>query len=356
MLLKSMLKNELESFQEKHGFPGFTCAYIIADGTIEEIASGFADKETHEPMTPQSRMLAASVGKTFVAATLLALTYEKQLNLDDALSLWLGEWDWYTRLPNHETMTIRNLLTHSAGMPNHVCTEEFLKLFKRKESHFTPECLLACIFDQPPLFEAGKGWTYSDTGYILLGLIIETVTGKSYDEELERRFLKPLKLDSTKPSNQPLLNGLVSGYTALDNPFGLPEKTVDKTGALLWNPAVEWTGGGLISTSRDLAIWAKLLYEGRVMQAKYLAELLQSVPINQEESQARYGAGCVIIPATPWGEQWGHWGVIPGYTSSMRYYPEYQVAIAFQINTDVCVFDTVSEMEKRLADIVIKGT
>lgn len=355
-LLKSRLKYELDHLQEKHGFPGITCAYVLSDGTFGEVASGFADREAKEPMTPRSRMLAASVGKTFVAATVLALANAGQLNLDDPLSLWLSKCDWYSHLPNHETIRIRHLLTHSAGIPNHVHTKKFLQLLSHREFRFVPESLLSCIFDQSPLFEAGKGWAYTDSGYILLGLVIEVATGKTYYRELEQWFLGPLKLHCTTPSDHLLLPGLVPGYTALDNPFGLPRKTVDKTGALVWNPAVEWTGGGLISNSRDLAVWAKVLYEGHAMQSEYLVELLQSVSMNEGESKGRYGAGCVIFSNTPLGEQWGHLGIIPGYTSSMRYYPEHEVAIVFQINTDESVSGIINDMEQSLAAIVTGGS
>ena len=124
---------------------------------------------------------------------------------------------------------------------------------------------------------------------------------------------------------------------------------------MVWDPVVEWTGGGLISTSRDLAVWAKLLYEGHAMQSDYVTDLFQSVPVRDDDSKVRYGAGVLIDQKDPLGEKWGHNGVIPGYSSSMRYYPKYGVAVAFQTNTDSGVSAFVSDMEYRLAEIVIRG-
>ena len=340
-------------------FPGATVAYVLPDGTIGEVASGFADLETKEPMTTKSRMLAASVGKTFVAAIVVALAKEGRLNLDDLLSYWLSDRCWYSRLPNCETITLRHLLTHSSGIPDHVHIARFLQS-SSKEWHsdrpFSPESLIEYILDQAPLFEAGSCWAYTDTGYILLGLVIEKVTNNSYYEELKRRFLKPLKLDMTSSSDRPALPGLVAGYTAQDNVFGLPRKTVDESGVMVWNPSIEWTGGGLISTACDLAVWAKLLFEGRAIQSDYLTDLFHSVPVRDDDSGVRYGAGVLIEQKDPLGQRWGHGGIIPGYTSSMRYYPKYGVAVVFQMNADSGVSAFVGDIEHRLARIVIRRT
>jgi len=341
------VKAELNHLQKQYGFPGATVAYVLPDGTVNEVSCGVADLETKVPMTPKSRMLAASIGKTFVAAEVIALAKEGRIHLDDPLSKWLGERNWYKRLSNHETITLRHLLTHSAGLADHAHIASFQK------THFheaAPEELVEYILDQPPLYKPGNGWAYTDTGYILLGLVIEKAIGNSYSEEVERRFFKPLKLDTTSLSDTPHLPGLIAGYTAPDNPFGLPIKTIDQSGVMVWNPAVEWTGGGIISTSHDLALWAKMLYEGRAMPYDYLGDLLQSVPA---VGSARYGAAVVITQNARFGEIWGHYGVIPGYTSSVRYYPKYGIAIAFQINSDKDTPDYIGIMEQRLAKAIL---
>ena len=144
--MHQLIKFELDRLQSQYGFPGVTVAYVLSDGTIGEVASGLADIETREPMTTKSRMLAASIGKTFVAATVLALAKEGRLNLDDLLSHRLSDCSWYSRLPNHETITLRHLLTHSSGISDHVHTTRFLQLLSQKglhaDSYFTPESLI----------------------------------------------------------------------------------------------------------------------------------------------------------------------------------------------------------------------
>ncbi|MCB1111185.1 MAG: serine hydrolase [Chlamydiales bacterium] len=359
--LNQRFRAELNLLRNQYDFPGATASYILSDGRTGTVAIGFADIENEQPMTIDSRMLAASIGKTFVAATTVALAKEGRLTLDDPLSKWLGERNWYSRLPNCETITLRHLLTHSAGLPDHATITNFVDLFSNKglqvDHADIPELLVEFILDQPPLFEAGKGWHYTDTGYILLGLVIEAASGNNYYDEVDRRFLKPLGLDQTSPSNQTALPSLVAGYTPEDNFFRLPPKTVDNAGAMVWNPAIEWTGGGLISSSSDLARWSKLLYEGKAMSQDYLDDLLRSVSTGDQESRVTYGLGVAIEDKGLLGVRYGHGGVIPGYTSSMRYYPQHGVAIAFQINTDRGVSDhstqLIDDMEQRLAGIII---
>lgn len=362
--LEQRFQAELEALHSEYGFPGATAAYVLQDGTVGVAATGWSDVEAETAMTPQSRMLAASIGKSFVAATALALANEGLLNLDDPISTWLGDRDWFVRLPNHQTITLRHLLTHSAGLQDHVYTEAFAEALSENwrdtDNPLRPEALVAFVLDQPPLFEAGEGWSYTDTGYILVGLIIETVTPGSYYDEVAERFLVPLDLSLTAPSNEIRLPGLAAGYTAPGHPAGIPEKTTAGPGELVWNPAVEWTGGGLVSNPRDLALWAKALFEGRSMESPYLDDLLDGAPVGGDESGVHYGTGVALIDDTPFGPSWGHGGGIPGYSSSMRYFPDSGIAIAFQINTDIEAPDettsVVEEMERRLTELVISAT
>lgn len=352
---------ELAAVCEEYRFPGITAAYILPDGTVEGFATGFADIEENTSMTVESRMLAASIGKTFVAATTLALVHEGALRLDDPVSKWLGDRPWYARLPNHETVTVRQLLTHRSGIPNHVETSTFAEAFRTQwqapDEPFPAQQLIAFVLDQPALFPAGRGWRYSDTGYILAGLVIEAAAGHTYYEEVSRRFLKPLSLRSTAASDRVDLPGLAVGYLAEDNAFGLPKKTITPSGSMAWNPAVEWTGGGLISNPRDLVVWAKNLFEGDAFDGNYLDDLLKGLPIDDSEPHTRYGLGVAIHEESRIGRSYGHGGWIPGYCSSLRYYPDYGIAVAFQINTDIGIVDSsarvVEAIEIRLAQIVM---
>lgn len=355
--LEKRFQAELDRTRAELSFPGATAAYVLADGTVGVAASGLADVESRTPMTPHTRMLAASIGKSFVAATALALAQDGALDLDAPIERWLSDRPWLARLPNHDSITLRQLLTHSSGLPDHVHTPRFARAVAKRWNEpgnpFPPEALVEYVLDEPARFPAGGGWSYSDTGYILVGLVIEQVARRPYYEELQQRLLEPLGLTATKPSDRRALPGLAAGYTANDSPLGLPVKTTSAPGVMKWNPAVEWTGGGLVSTSRDLAVWGRALYEGRAFSGPYLDELLKSVPVGGASSGVRYGAGVAIHQHTPLGLSYGHGGSIPGYVSSLRYYSDHRIAVAFQINSDVGLDDAVDQIERRLADVVV---
>jgi len=358
--LEARFRQELQALWKEFGFPGATAAFILPDGSGGRAAAGLADLESNDAMRPESRMLAASIGKTFVAAATLALAEEGELGLQDPVRRWMGDRSWYSRLPNHASLTLDHLLHHTGGLPDHVYSEAFAEGWRKRRDEpgvpFSPESLISFILDQPPLFPAGQGWSYSDTGYILLGLIVEEVTGQSLNDVVMGRFLLPFRLGLTTPSDRRILPGLASGYADPMNPFGLPPKTTIAPGIMAWNPGVEWAGGGFASNSADLVVWAQKLYGGDALAGDYLPELLKGGPVDPETPGIRYGAGVAIYESSPLGPVWGHGGRIPGYISSMRYYPDYGVALAFQINTDVeSDHLLVSEMERRLAALVAGG-
>jgi D-alanyl-D-alanine carboxypeptidase len=335
--LTARFQKALDRLRDKVGFPGATAAFILADGRTASIATGVADKELATAMTADARMPAGSVGKTFAAAVALNLVKEGKLQLDGNIEQWLGDRPWFGRLPNAHEITLRHLLTHSAGLADHYKVEGFAKLLEAGREtgdpdwHVTPEQAVACILDTKPLFPAGKGFSYTDTGYILVGLIIEKVTGSTYYEEVQRRFLQPLELKSTGPSDHRAIPGLVPGYLAADNPLGLPAKTANGS-TMVFSPASEWTGGGLYSNPLDLVRWAKVLYEGRAMKIAYMEDLLRGVPWG-DSTTIRYGLG-VIESETPLGTRYGHSGWFPGYVTDVRYYPRERVAVAIQANSD----------------------
>jgi len=351
----------LSEFHARYGFPGATAAIALPDGGIVAAATGLADVEANRPMAPDTPMLAASIGKSFVAATVLSLEADGVLSRADLVSEHLGSFDWVRRLPNHATMTVGDLLRHGAGLPDHVHLESFqIEMAGRMGSGaaaFTPEEAIAFILDADPLFEAGAGWAYTDAGYLLLGLVIEAASGRSYYDLVSERFLNPLGLADTRPSNIRMLDGLAAGYVAEDNPFGLPPRTMDAQGTLLWDPAMEWTGGGLVSTSSDLAAWGQALFTGRAMDVPYLNRLLNGIPVSPDAPDILYGAGVAIYSQTSRGPVYGHGGWIPGYVSSLRHYADHGVTVAFQINTDVGIADDstdlVPALEAALADLAV---
>ena len=277
-ILVSQIQNKLDSLKNISGFPGATFAIVLDDGTLLSFATGVSDIENNISMKPSDRMFSGSAGKTFVASIIMQLCDNKKLDLDDKVSDYIGDKEWFHRIPNHKELTIRMLMNHTSGLERYEFKPEFTaELIKTPDKVWIPEELLAFIFDDEPLFKAGEGWAYSDTDYIIIGMIIEKLCNNSYYNELKNRILNPFGLKNTSPSNKRILEGLIPGYTGDgEPPFNLPGKVL-VDGEYPINPQFEWTGGGLITTSNDFALWAKNLYEGKVFSEEKLKEMLSAV-------------------------------------------------------------------------------
>jgi D-alanyl-D-alanine carboxypeptidase len=328
--VEAAVRAQVEAIRKQDGFPGATIAFVLPDNTLGKTAVGYADLEHHVPMRSKDRMLAGSVGKTFVSATLLQLVDEGKLRLDDKVRIWLGTRAWFNRLPNANDLTIRMLLDHTSGIPDHVEMQTFADAVHRAPAHvWKPEELLSFIFNKPPLFPAGSGWSYADTNYLLVGMIIELATHDSLYREVERRFLKPFNLIHTEPSDHPRLKGLVPAYADLTLSYGQPRKMAQHE-TYDFNPQFEWAGGGFISNSEDLARWVKILYQGHLFTDQTFAELVKGVDTPRGY---KYGLG-VYIRRTPLGVAYGHGGQIPGYYTITSYWPEKNLSVAMQFNTD----------------------
>jgi len=336
--------NVLTEIKARYDFPGATLAIALPDGTVCEMAAGVSDRETRRAMRSSDRMLSGSTGKTFVSATALHLAGQGKLSLDDPIAKWLGGEPFFAGLANANVITIRHLLSHSSGLIDHVYLEAYAHAVVVEKRAMEPRDLIAFILDQPALFAPGEGYSYTDTGYILLGLIIEKASGRSYYDVLRETFLERFNLERTSPSVTPKLAGLVPGYLATDNPFDLPVKTLDADGVMSYDPVLEWTGGGLISNSVDLARWGRILYGGRALDWDYRAELFRGGERGKEDALPRYGLG-VRVMETPLGLAYGHGGWIPGYRTQFAYYADIDAAIAIQINTDIAMMEDDSAIQ-----------
>jgi D-alanyl-D-alanine carboxypeptidase len=259
---------------------------------------------------------------------------EGKIGLDDKVSKYLGKEPWFNRLPNANDITVRQLMNHTSGLVRYEFKDEFTKyLTEHPMKVWTPEERLAYLLDEKPPFAAGKGWDYSDTNYIVLGMIIERVTGREFYAEADRRVIRKLKLKDTIPQAGPVMKGVIQGYAGPDNPFGGKDAMIDN-GKFVINPQLEWTGGGYASTALDLARWAKLMYEGKAYDSSLLPQVLDGVSAPMLGRETKYGLG-VIIRKTQAGTSYGHSGFFPGYLTDMMYFPEQKIAIALQVNTSV---------------------
>ena len=332
-VLRQKLQAQLDEWHKAGKFAGATLGVCPAEGDCFALATGFSDLEARRQMKPSDIMAAGSVGKTFALAVALQLVKEGKISLDEKIEKYLGAEKWFARLPNARAITVRQLMNHTSGLVRYEFKEQFTRdLTANPDKVWRPEELVAYLLDEKAPFEAGKGWDYSDTNYIVLGMIIEKVTGKKFYDEAERRVLKPLKFRRTFPQDRREIKGLIQGYAGANNPFGGKDQVLEN-GKFIINPQFEWTGGGFVSNAEDLARWAKAMYEGRAFDASLLPPVLDGVPARLGRD-AKYGLGVIIRP-TALGTTYGHSGFFPGYMTDMMYFPEHRIALAVQVNSSV---------------------
>ena len=251
---------------------------------------------------PGQRFRVGSITKTFTATVVLQLVDEGKLSLGDTLESRLPG-----VVPRGAEITIRQLLQHRSGLVNYTDYTSWLKGPSRAGT-LMPIDLLRFAGSKPLLFDPGTQWSYSNTNYVALGLVIEQITGSSYADELRRRIFEPLGLDKTELPQTRLLPDLD------DNGELLPgSKEYDRTGYEVdWaNPNVSWAAGGIVSNGRDLSRFYSALLKGRVVSTASLAAMRSTVAGGPDGG---YGLGILWIRARC-GRAWGHGGGILDYAT-----------------------------------------
>jgi D-alanyl-D-alanine carboxypeptidase len=142
-----------------------------------------------------------------------------------------------------------------------------------------------------------------------------------------------MNFKNTFPQDSRVIKGLIQGYAGENNPFGGTDAMI-RNGKFAINPQFEWTGGGMVSNSEDLARWAKTMYEGKAFDPKLLPQMLGGVSAPMLGRETKYGLGVIIRP-TRAGLSYGHSGFFPGYMTDVMYFPEHKIAVAVQVNSSV---------------------
>ncbi len=326
--VETAVRERLQAWLRERGATGTSAAWVGDDGGRGAVALG-ADA-VGAPLTAQSQLMTGSIGKTYVAAVALQLVHDGKLALDGKVGTVLGEEPWFAKVPNADAITLRQLLNHTSGVPEHVWKKAFQDaVAKAGDRAITAVECVGWILGDAPVGAPGAKWSYADTNYLLVGLCIEQVTGKRYDDVLRERILKPLHLDATVPNDARAVPGLACGMAS---GIGFHEGPVVADGRYFTNPAFEGCGGGIRSTALDLARWCRELFAGDVIPAELRQDHRAGVPARRGITD-RYGLGC-FVTASPHGEALGHSGVMPGYLSQTMYYPALHLAVAVQFPTD----------------------
>jgi D-alanyl-D-alanine carboxypeptidase len=281
------------------GVPG--AVLLVREGrrTIR-FTSGHGELKPKTPMRARDRFRVGSITKPFVAAVVLQLVAEHKLTLEDTVERWLPE-----LLPDGERITVGELLNHTSGLFAFGGDGDFVaQAFQDPLRVWTPREIVAIAAAHPPTFAPGAGWSYSDTNYFVLGLIVEAATGRSLAGELRRRIFAPLRLRATSLPTEPDIAGRhAHGY------FLRPLEDVT-----VGSPSVQWAAGALVSNADDLARFFRALLGGRLLRPDLVHLMKTTVAAPQLGPRNAYGLGLQKVPG-PCGALWGHAGGSPGYVA-----------------------------------------
>ena len=280
--------------------------WIPGRGTLVR-ALGEGNLETGAPMDIADHVRIASITKTFTATAILQLVDQGKLSLDDTLARFIDG------IPNGERITIRNLLNMTSGIYDFPADPQFMEAITADPlMAFGPDDVIAILRRNQPNFEPGAEVVYCDTNYILLGVILEAVSGRKAAEIITHDFIEPLRLKGTSfPDTPAMPEPYAHGYYAGEDARGpFEDFTVS-------NPNLPWTAGAMISTLEDLRVWAKVLATGTELSPATQRERLTFRPFTTGNEGASYGLGILNYSGFL-----GHYGMIFGYTTAIFYLPE----------------------------------
>ncbi|KAB2385027.1 serine hydrolase domain-containing protein [Bacillus toyonensis] len=289
------------------GAPGIL-AKAYNNGKTSSYTAGVADLSTKKPVKSDYRFRIGSVTKTFTATTVLQLVGENRVQLDDSIEKWLPGLIQGNGYDGNQ-ITIRQLLNHTSGIAEYLKSKDADIMNSKKT--YTAEEIVKIGLSLPPDFSPGKGWSYSNTGYVILGMLIEKITGNSYAEEIEKRIIEPLDLSNTfLPGNSPVIPGKnhARGYVKTEGTSELKDITY-------YNPSLANSAGDMISNADDLNKFFSSLLNGKLLKERELKEMLTTVPVEGKAVGDGYGLGIYETKLPNGVSVWGHGGGIPGFTT-----------------------------------------
>jgi D-alanyl-D-alanine carboxypeptidase len=300
------------------GVPGAIVGIWGPDGTYVR-AFGVADKATRAPMKTDFYSRIGSVTKTFTVTAVLQLADQGKLGLDDPIAEFVPD------VPLGNKITLRQLARMQSGLFNYTNSPEFQQaMFADPRRPFTPRELLNFALAQPNQFPPGERLEYCNTNTVLLGLVVQKVSGQPLHSYIQDHILTPLGMSHTSfPTTNAFPDPHAQGYTV---------QTADgkEATATDWDPSWAWAAGAMISTLDDMRIWAPALATGKLLTPQMQAQRLQTVGSPGMPPQDGYGLGIFNL-----GGWIGHNGSLPGYQTVVVYLPEKQTSLVILTNTDI---------------------
>jgi CubicO group peptidase (beta-lactamase class C family) len=319
----------MRNAMRQHPIPGAALA-IIRDGrTVKTAAYGIANLEWQTPATPETVFEIGSITKQFTAAAILLLAQEGKLSVDDKISKYLKGTP-----PGWSAISLRHLLTHTSGLKNYTGLGGFEAGRRLTQAQF-----IAQIAAQPLDFQPGEKWAYCNTGYNLLGYIIENVSGKSYWDFMEQNIFTPLGMSATtRRDTRAILPFRAIGYeTNRAGRFIVRDSELTDV----------FSAGAMVSTVADLAKWNAALETDRILTAASRAEMWTPVKLNSGTNHL-YGFGWFL---EPWQghANIGHSGSTSGFSASLQHFPEAGLTVILLTTSDE--FDIATKLAREIAGL-----
>jgi D-alanyl-D-alanine carboxypeptidase len=328
----------VDALVHKDGVPGVVARAEGPNGSRPwSDTAGVGNLATGKKRDAQDRFRIGSLTKTFTATVVLQLEAEGRLSLDDRVEKWLPG---VVRGHGHDgrKVTLRQLLQHTSGIFNYTSDPKFVAermgigFLEHRYDSLPVRQLVEVAMGHAPDFEPGAKWEYSNTNYLLAGMVVEKVTGRSYESEIGRRILRPLALRATSvPHDETRLPQPSSrAYSKLSRDPAAT-KTYDVTEL---NPTLAGAAGGMVSSTADLNRFYRALLTGKLLPAQQLKEMKATVPVSDQAPAYGYGLGLLSQKLSCGKVIWGHTGGIHGSSTQAGTTVDGRQSLALHLNGD----------------------
>jgi len=311
-------KKEIDKYLSSVYAPNLPGAAVLAvmDGeVILKKGYGMADMELNVSLSPEMVFRIGSITKQFTAVGILMLVEEGKIKLDDLITVYLPEYPLKGR-----KVTVRHLLNHTSGIKSYTSMPEFFKMM-RKDIKVNE--LIDVFKDQKYDFDPGEKYLYNNSGYILLGAIIEKITGEKYSDFIKKRIFDKIGMkNSYYGVAAPIIKNRVKGYSFTEN-------CVENSAYI--SMTLPYAAGSLLSTVDDLYKWNRYLNSGKLISKKSLEKLYKKSKLNNGE-EINYTFGFVKINFKGY-TQICHGGGINGFISNKLYIPKKDIFVAILTNS-----------------------
>jgi CubicO group peptidase (beta-lactamase class C family) len=302
----------------------FTGAVLVARNGEVLLSRGYglADRDKNLPNTPQTKFRLGSITKEFTATAILMLQAQDKLKIQDLICRYIPECS-----PAWQDITIHHLLTHTSGIPNITDFPDF-PAFKATPS--PPDQTVERFKDKPLDFKPGEKGSYSNSGYLVLGYIIEQASGQPYETFLQQNIFDPVQMEDTGYDHND--GSLATGYTGLHAKWGKPDYL---------DMSIPFAAGGLYSTTEDLYRWDQVLYTEQLISQESLNVMFTPQAMLSKLGM-NYGYGWFVREVNK-QLVLSHSGRIEGFATEMRRYPDDKVTIIILSNRDTTNVITVGD-------------